>query len=44
LLCQVHGVGRYTAMLIIAEIGDVRRFPPAAALRPGRTHPNGAQP
>jgi transposase len=26
LLCQIHGVGRYTAMLIIAEIGDVRRF------------------
>ena len=27
LLCQIHGIGRYTAMLIIAEIGDVRRFP-----------------
>jgi transposase len=29
LLCQIHGIGRYTAMLIIAEIGDVRRFPTA---------------
>ncbi len=32
LLCQIHGVGRYTAMLIIAEIGDVRRFPTARHL------------
>ena len=26
-LCQIRGVGRYTAMLIIAEVGDIRRFP-----------------
>jgi len=26
-LCQIRGVGRYTALLIIAEIGDVTRFP-----------------
>lgn len=32
LLCQIHGIGRYTAMLIIAEIGDVRRFPTARRL------------
>ncbi|MBV9165872.1 MAG: IS110 family transposase [Solirubrobacterales bacterium] len=32
LLCQIHGVGPYTAMLIIAEIGDVRRFPTARHL------------
>jgi transposase len=32
LLCQIRGVGRYTAMLIIAEIGDVRRFPTARHL------------
>jgi transposase len=32
LLCQLRGVGRYTAMLIIAEIGDVRRFPTARHL------------
>ena len=31
-LCQIHGVGRYTAMLIIAEIGDVTRFPTARHL------------
>jgi transposase len=31
-LCQIHGIGRYTAMLIIAEIGDVRRFPTAPHL------------
>ncbi len=30
--CQIHGIGRYTAMLIIAEIGDVRRFPTARHL------------
>ena len=28
-LCQIRGVGRYTAMLIIAEVGDVKRFPTA---------------
>jgi transposase len=32
LLCQIHGIGPYTAMLIIAEIGDVRRFPTARHL------------
>src|SRR5205085_8782556 len=32
LLCQIHGIGPYTAMLIIAEIGDVRRFPSARHL------------
>jgi transposase len=26
-LCQIRGVGRYTAMLVIAEVGDVHRFP-----------------
>jgi transposase len=35
LLCQIHGIGRYTAMLIIAEIGDVRRSPPPATYAPG---------
>jgi transposase len=28
-LTQIRGVGRYTAMLIIAEIGDIDRFPTA---------------
>ena len=28
-LTQIRGVGRYTAMLIIAEIGDITRFPTA---------------
>jgi transposase len=32
LLCQIRGVGRYTAMLIIAEVGDIRRFPTAKHL------------
>jgi transposase len=32
LLCQIRGIGRYTAMLIIAEIGDVKRFPTAKHL------------
>jgi transposase len=31
-LCQIHGIGRYTAMLIIAEIGAIRRFPTARHL------------
>ena len=30
LLCQVRGVGRYTAMLIIAEVGDIRLLPTPA--------------
>ena len=32
MLCQIRGVGRYTAMLIIAEVGDVARFPTARHL------------
>jgi transposase len=31
-LCQIRGVGPYTAMLIIAEIGDITRFPDARHL------------
>ena len=31
-LTQIRGVGRYTAMLIIAEVGDVSRFPSARHL------------
>jgi transposase len=31
-LCQIRGVGRYTAMLVIAEIGDISRFPTARKL------------
>ena len=31
-LCQIRGVGRYTAMLVIAEVGDVKRFPTARQL------------
>jgi transposase len=31
-LCQIRGVGRYTAMLIIAEVGDINRFPTARHL------------
>jgi transposase len=32
LLCQLRGIGPYTAMLIIAEIGEVTRFPTAKHL------------
>jgi transposase len=32
LLCQIRGIGRYTAMLIIAEIGEAKRFPTAKHL------------
>jgi transposase len=32
LLCQIRGVGHYTALLIIAEIGDATRFPTAKHL------------
>ena len=32
MLCQIRGVGRYTAMLVIAEVGDVTRFPTARHL------------
>jgi transposase len=31
-LCQLRGVGRYTAMLVIAEVGDVSRFGSARKL------------
>jgi transposase len=31
-LCQIRGVGRYIAMLVIAEVGDVGRFPSARQL------------
>ena len=32
LLCQIRGIGRYTALLIIAEVGEVKRFPTARHL------------
>jgi transposase len=32
LLCRIRGIGRYTAMLITAEIGEVKRFPTAKHL------------
>jgi transposase len=32
LLCQLRGIGPYIAMLIIAEIGEVKRFPTAKHL------------
>ena len=31
-LCQIRGVGRYTAMLVIAEVGDIERFRSAREL------------
>jgi transposase len=31
-LCQIRGVGPYTAMLIIAEVGEIARFPDARHL------------
>jgi transposase len=31
-LCQIRGVGRYIAMLVIAEVGDVNRFRTARQL------------
>ena len=31
-LCQIRGIGRYTAMLVIAEVGDVARFRSARKL------------
>ena len=31
-LCQIRGVGRSTAMLIIGEVGDVKRFATARRL------------
>jgi len=35
LLCQIRAVGRYTPMLVIAEVGDVHRFPTARHRAPG---------
>lgn len=32
LLCQIRGVGPYTAMLILAEVGPIERFPDARHL------------
>jgi transposase len=32
LLCQIRGIGHYTALLIIAEVGEVKRFPTAKHL------------
>src|SRR5919197_6554253 len=31
-LCQIRGVGRYIAMLVIAEVGDITCFPSARHL------------
>jgi transposase len=31
-LCQIRGIGRYIAMLVIAEVGDIGRFPSARHL------------
>ena len=31
-LCQIRGIGRYTAMLVIAEVGEIERFPSARHL------------
>jgi transposase len=31
-LCRIPGIGRYTAMLVIAEIGEIARFPDARRL------------
>jgi transposase len=42
-LCQIRGVGRYTAMLIIAEVGDVHRSPAPPSVCVGGTDPNGPQ-
>ena len=32
MLCQIRGIGRYTAMLVIAEVGDDRPLPTARHL------------
>ena len=32
MLCQIRGVGRYIAMLVIAEVGDIGRFDTARRL------------
>ena len=43
-LCQIRGVGRYTAMLIIAEVGDVTALPDRPApVRLGRARADRAQ-
>ncbi len=31
-LCQIRGIGRYSAMLVIAEVGEITRFPTARHL------------
>ena len=31
-LCQIRGIGRYIAMLVITEVGDITRFPSARHL------------
>src|ERR671936_3163719 len=31
-LCHIRGVGRYIAMLVIAEVGEISRFPSARQL------------
>ena len=43
-LCQIRGIGPYTAMLVIAEVGDDRTLPHRPpALRLGRPHPDRSQ-
>ncbi|HUP21980.1 MAG TPA: IS110 family transposase, partial [Thermoanaerobaculia bacterium] len=40
-LCQLRGIGPYTAMLVIAEVGEIERFPHSPPpLRLGRPHPD----
>lgn len=34
MLCQIRGIGRYIAMLVVAEVGDIGRFPSAASCAP----------
>src|SRR3954453_19949741 len=45
-LCQIRGVGRYTALLIIAEVGDVTLAPPGPSpdgkARPGHISRQGS--
>ena len=36
MLCQIRGIGRYTAMLIIAEVGDVSASRPPGTCARGR--------
>ena len=38
-LCQIRGIGRYIAMLEIAEVGDIGRFPRPATSAPGPASP-----